>query len=134
MAIPDVATRMPRYGNLQRHNCPSQSRRFFQVWLPFGLPRLADHPGGPGTLIGCLEAACSAAICAAIAAGGVPAANAFIFCAGVAVWLALSLQPDAATNASVKSAVAPTAKVIRFLFINITSHRAESIEIISINE
>jgi len=22
----------------------SQSRRFFQVWLPFGLPRLADHP------------------------------------------------------------------------------------------
>src|SRR5579863_2841094 len=25
-------------------NCPSQSRRFFQVWLPLGLPRLADHP------------------------------------------------------------------------------------------
>jgi hypothetical protein len=24
-------------------NCPSQSRRFFQVWLPFGLPRQADH-------------------------------------------------------------------------------------------
>ena len=24
-------------------NCPSQSRRFFQVWLPFGLPRRADH-------------------------------------------------------------------------------------------
>ncbi|MGB0018435.1 MAG: hypothetical protein WBQ12_17145, partial [Candidatus Sulfotelmatobacter sp.] len=25
-------------------NCPSQSRRFFQVWLLFGLPRRADHP------------------------------------------------------------------------------------------
>jgi hypothetical protein len=24
-------------------NCPSQSRRFFQVWLPSGLPRRADH-------------------------------------------------------------------------------------------
>jgi hypothetical protein len=24
-------------------NYPSQSRRFFQVWLPFGLPRRADH-------------------------------------------------------------------------------------------
>ena len=24
-------------------NCPSQSRRFFQVWLLFGLPRRADH-------------------------------------------------------------------------------------------
>ena len=24
-------------------NCPSQSRRFFQVWLPVGLPRRADH-------------------------------------------------------------------------------------------
>jgi hypothetical protein len=24
-------------------NCPSQSRRFFQVWLPVGLPRHADH-------------------------------------------------------------------------------------------
>ncbi len=24
-------------------NCPSQSRRFFQVWLRFGLPRFADH-------------------------------------------------------------------------------------------
>jgi hypothetical protein len=24
-------------------NCPSLSRRFFQVWLPFGLPRRADH-------------------------------------------------------------------------------------------
>ena len=24
-------------------NCPSQSRRFFQVWLPFGSPRRADH-------------------------------------------------------------------------------------------
>ena len=24
-------------------NCPSQSRRFFQVWLLFGLPRQADH-------------------------------------------------------------------------------------------
>jgi len=26
-------------------NCPSQSRRFFQVWLPSGLPRRADHSG-----------------------------------------------------------------------------------------
>ena len=25
-------------------NCSSQSRRFFQVWLLFGLPRRADHP------------------------------------------------------------------------------------------
>jgi len=25
-------------------NCPSQSRRFFQVWLPSKLPRRADHP------------------------------------------------------------------------------------------
>ena len=25
-------------------NCPSQSRRFFQVWSLSGLPRLADHP------------------------------------------------------------------------------------------
>jgi hypothetical protein len=25
-------------------NCPSQSRRFFQVWLLFGLPRRVDHP------------------------------------------------------------------------------------------
>ena len=25
-------------------NCSSQSRRFFQVWSRFGLPRLADHP------------------------------------------------------------------------------------------
>ena len=25
-------------------NCPSQSRRFFQVWSPSELPRLADHP------------------------------------------------------------------------------------------
>ena len=24
-------------------NCPSQSRRFFQVWLLFGSPRRADH-------------------------------------------------------------------------------------------
>jgi len=24
-------------------NCPSQSRRFFQVWQLFGLPRRADH-------------------------------------------------------------------------------------------
>ena len=24
-------------------NCPSQSRRFFQVWLLFGFPRRADH-------------------------------------------------------------------------------------------
>jgi hypothetical protein len=24
-------------------DCPSQSRRFFQVWLLFGLPRRADH-------------------------------------------------------------------------------------------
>jgi hypothetical protein len=24
-------------------NCPSLSRRFFQVWLLFGLPRRADH-------------------------------------------------------------------------------------------
>jgi hypothetical protein len=24
-------------------NCPSQSRRFFPVWLLFGLPRRADH-------------------------------------------------------------------------------------------
>jgi hypothetical protein len=24
-------------------NCPSQSRRFFQVWLLFRLPRRADH-------------------------------------------------------------------------------------------
>src|SRR5271157_3852929 len=24
-------------------NYPSQSRRFFQVWLPLGLPRRADH-------------------------------------------------------------------------------------------
>jgi len=24
-------------------NCTSQRRRFFQVWLPLGLPRLADH-------------------------------------------------------------------------------------------
>jgi len=24
-------------------NCPSQSRRFFQVWMLFGLPRRADH-------------------------------------------------------------------------------------------
>jgi hypothetical protein len=24
-------------------NCPSQSRRFFQVWLLFGLPRRVDH-------------------------------------------------------------------------------------------
>jgi hypothetical protein len=24
-------------------NCPSQSRRFFQVWSLSGLPRLADH-------------------------------------------------------------------------------------------
>jgi hypothetical protein len=24
-------------------NCPSQSRRFFQVWLPIGSPRRADH-------------------------------------------------------------------------------------------
>jgi hypothetical protein len=24
-------------------NCPSQSCRFFQVWLLFGLPRRADH-------------------------------------------------------------------------------------------
>jgi len=24
-------------------NCPSQNRRFFQVWLLFGLPRRADH-------------------------------------------------------------------------------------------
>jgi hypothetical protein len=24
-------------------NCPSQSRRFFQVWLPVGLPFRADH-------------------------------------------------------------------------------------------
>jgi hypothetical protein len=24
-------------------NCPSQSRRFFQVWLLLGLPRRADH-------------------------------------------------------------------------------------------
>ena len=24
-------------------NCTSQSRRFFQVWLLFGLPRRADH-------------------------------------------------------------------------------------------
>jgi len=25
-------------------NCSSQSRRFFPVWLPVGLPRRADHP------------------------------------------------------------------------------------------
>ena len=25
-------------------NCTSQRRRFFQVRLPFGLPRLANHP------------------------------------------------------------------------------------------
>jgi hypothetical protein len=25
-------------------NCPSQGRRFFQVWLPVGLPFRADHP------------------------------------------------------------------------------------------
>ena len=25
-------------------NYPSQSRRFFQVWSPAELPRLADHP------------------------------------------------------------------------------------------
>src|ERR1700746_2218168 len=25
-------------------NCPSQSRRFFQVWSRSELPRLADHP------------------------------------------------------------------------------------------
>ena len=25
-------------------NYPSQSSRFFQVWLPLGLPRWADHP------------------------------------------------------------------------------------------
>ena len=25
-------------------NCPSQSRRFFQVWQPSELPRLPDHP------------------------------------------------------------------------------------------
>jgi len=25
-------------------NCPSQSRRFFQVWSLSGSPRLADHP------------------------------------------------------------------------------------------
>jgi hypothetical protein len=25
-------------------NCSSQSRRFFQVWRPVGLPRRADHP------------------------------------------------------------------------------------------
>src|SRR5580658_6252710 len=24
-------------------NCPSQSRRFFRVWLPVGLPFRADH-------------------------------------------------------------------------------------------
>jgi len=24
-------------------NCPSQSRRFFQVWSPAGSPQLADH-------------------------------------------------------------------------------------------
>ena len=24
-------------------NCSSQSSRFFQVWLPFGLPCRADH-------------------------------------------------------------------------------------------
>jgi len=24
-------------------NCPSQSRRFFQVWLLFGSPRRANH-------------------------------------------------------------------------------------------
>jgi len=33
-----------RAGTVPNPNCPSQSRRFFQVWLPFGLPRLADHP------------------------------------------------------------------------------------------
>ena len=25
-------------------NCPSQSRRFFRVWLLTGSPRRADHP------------------------------------------------------------------------------------------
>jgi hypothetical protein len=29
-------------------NCPSQSRRFFQVWSPSELPRLADHPANFG--------------------------------------------------------------------------------------
>src|SRR5271165_3280392 len=30
-------------------NCPSQSRRFFQVWRPCRLPRPADHPVYFGT-------------------------------------------------------------------------------------
>jgi hypothetical protein len=30
-------------------NCPSQSRRFFQVWPPCRLPRPADHPVYFGT-------------------------------------------------------------------------------------
>ena len=34
-------------------NCPSQSRRFFQVWLPCKLPCRADHPVyfGPASFI-----------------------------------------------------------------------------------
>jgi hypothetical protein len=34
-------------------NCPSQSRRFFQVWLLFGLPRRADHSAyfGPAKVL-----------------------------------------------------------------------------------
>ena len=34
-------------------NCPSQSRRFFQVWLPCRLPCRADHPVyfGPASFI-----------------------------------------------------------------------------------
>src|ERR1700683_2994992 len=36
-------------------NCTSQRRRFFQVRLPLGLPRLADHPVylGPAIFIRC---------------------------------------------------------------------------------
>jgi len=32
------------FGSRHCANCPSQSRRFFQVWLPCKLPCLADHP------------------------------------------------------------------------------------------
>ena len=33
--------------------CPSLSIRFFQVWLPFGLPRLADRSAyfGPASYV-----------------------------------------------------------------------------------
>jgi hypothetical protein len=36
-------------------NCPSQSRRFFQVWLLFGLPRQADHSAYFGLAKFCLR-------------------------------------------------------------------------------